>query len=223
MSRWAGVLLQRLNEIYIDNTPGTHSDTCHIKTVPVILNGLGVKHVHFPLLTSVRISLVQSDTKWLLISVMCHMGKKLALNLSFTNLTRLNRCPYLYPMFSYSQRRLYHEDTNFYSCVLFDYILRYIFVIRHNPRRPCLWYRMFSYSQRRLYQEDTNFYSFVLFDYILRYIFVIRHNPRRPSLWFRYRHRFWHLSLIIWPSQWATVLTIDSQPTLTLLIQETET
>ena len=32
----------------------------------------------------------------LLISAMCHMGKKLALNLSFTNLTRLNRCPYLY-------------------------------------------------------------------------------------------------------------------------------
>ena len=40
MSRWAGVLLQRLNGIYMDNTPGTHSDTCHIKTVPVILNGL---------------------------------------------------------------------------------------------------------------------------------------------------------------------------------------
>ena len=96
MSRWEGVLLQRLNEIYIDNTPGTHSDTCHIKTVPVILNGLGVKHAHFPLLPSVRTSLVQSDTKWLLISAMCYMDKKLALNLSFTNLTRLNRCPYLY-------------------------------------------------------------------------------------------------------------------------------
>ena len=26
------------------------------------------------------------------------MGKKLALNLSFTNLTRLNRCPYLYQL-----------------------------------------------------------------------------------------------------------------------------
>ena len=95
MSRWAGVLLQRLNEIYIDNTPGTHSDTCHIKTVPVIMIGLGAKNVHFPLLPSVRTSLVQSDTKWLLISVMWHMGKKLALKLSFTNLTRLNRCPYL--------------------------------------------------------------------------------------------------------------------------------
>ena len=95
MSRWAGVLLQRLSEIYIDNTPGRHSDTCHIKTVSVILNGLGVKHVNFPLLPSVRTSLVQSDTKWLLISAMCHMGKKLALNI-FTNLTRLNRCPYLY-------------------------------------------------------------------------------------------------------------------------------
>ena len=93
MSRWAGVLLQRFNEIYIDNTPGTHSDTCHIKTVPVIQNGLGVKHVHFPLLPSVLTTVVQSDTKWLLISSMCHMGKKLALNLSFTNLTRLNRCP----------------------------------------------------------------------------------------------------------------------------------
>ena len=95
MNRWAGVLLQRLNEIYIDYTPGTHSDTCHIKIVPVILNGLEVKHGHFPLLPSVRTSLVQSDTKWLLLSAMCHMGKKLALNLSFTNLTRLNRCPYL--------------------------------------------------------------------------------------------------------------------------------
>ena len=62
MSRRAGVPLQRLIYIY-DNTPGTHSDTCHIKTVPVILNGLGVQHVHFPLLTSVRTSLVQSDTK----------------------------------------------------------------------------------------------------------------------------------------------------------------
>ena len=40
---------------------------------------------------------------------------------------------------------------------------------------------------------------------------------------YRYRHRFWHMSLIIWPSQWAIVLTVDSQPTLTLLIQETET
>ena len=98
MSRWAGVLFQRLNEIYrpIDNTPATHSDTCHIKTVPVILIGLGVKHVHFPLLPSVRASLVQSDTMWLLISAMCHMGKKLALKLSFKNLTRLNRCPYLW-------------------------------------------------------------------------------------------------------------------------------
>ena len=36
MSQWAGVFLQRLIEIYIDNTPGTHSDTCHIMTVPVI-------------------------------------------------------------------------------------------------------------------------------------------------------------------------------------------
>ena len=63
MSRSAGVILQRLNEIYIDNTPGTHSDTCHIETVPVILNALGGKHVHFPLLPSVRTSLVQSDTK----------------------------------------------------------------------------------------------------------------------------------------------------------------
>ena len=96
MSRRAGVFLQRLNKIYIDNTPGTHSDTCHVKTVPIILNGLGVKHVHFPLLPSVLNSLVQSDTKLLLISAMCHMGKKLALNLSFTNLTRLNRCLYLY-------------------------------------------------------------------------------------------------------------------------------
>ena len=48
------MLPQHLNEIYIDNMPGTHSDTCHIKTVPVILNGLGVQHVHFPLLPSVR-------------------------------------------------------------------------------------------------------------------------------------------------------------------------
>ena len=48
MSRRTGVFLQRLNEIYIDNTPGTHSDTCNIKTVPVILNGLWVQHVHFP-------------------------------------------------------------------------------------------------------------------------------------------------------------------------------
>ena len=94
-SRWVGVLLQRLNEIYLDNTPGTHSYTCPIETVPVILNALGGKHVHFPLLPSVRTSLVQSDSKWLLISAMCRMGKKLALNLSFTNLTRLNRCPYL--------------------------------------------------------------------------------------------------------------------------------
>ena len=96
MSCWAGVLFQRLNEMYIDNMPGTHSGTCHIETVPVIQNGLGVKHVHFPLLPSVCTSLVQSDTKWLLISAMCHMGKKLALNLSFINLTRLNHCPYLY-------------------------------------------------------------------------------------------------------------------------------
>ena len=94
MSLWESVFLQRLNEIYIDNTPGTHSDTCNIKTVPVILNGLEVQHVQFPLLPSVRTSLVQSDTKWLL-SAMCHKGKKLALSLSFTNLTRLNRCPYL--------------------------------------------------------------------------------------------------------------------------------
>ena len=50
------MLLQRLNEIYIDNKPGTHSDTCNIKTVPVILNGLGVQHVHFPLLPSVQTS-----------------------------------------------------------------------------------------------------------------------------------------------------------------------
>ena len=63
MSCRASVLFQRLNEIYIDNTPGTHSDTCNIKTVSVILNGLGVQHVHFPLLPSVRTSLVQSDTK----------------------------------------------------------------------------------------------------------------------------------------------------------------
>ena len=65
MSRRAGVLFQRLNEIYVglDNTPGTHSDTCNIKTVPVIVNGLGVQHVHFPLLPSVRTSLVQSDTE----------------------------------------------------------------------------------------------------------------------------------------------------------------
>ena len=40
---------------------------------------------------------------------------------------------------------------------------------------------------------------------------------------YRNRHRFWHQSLIISPSQWATVLTVDSQPILTLLIQETET
>ena len=59
----AGVFFDRLNEIYIDITPGTHSDTCNIKTVPEILNGLGVQHVHFPLLPSVRTSLVQSDTK----------------------------------------------------------------------------------------------------------------------------------------------------------------
>ena len=69
---------------------------CNIKTILVIPNGLGVQHVHFPLLPSVRTSLVQSDTKWLLISAMCHMGKKLALKLSFTNFTCLNRCPYLY-------------------------------------------------------------------------------------------------------------------------------
>ena len=48
MSRWAGVLLQRLNEIYIDNTPGTHSDMCNIKTVPVILNALGGESCAFP-------------------------------------------------------------------------------------------------------------------------------------------------------------------------------
>ena len=48
MTRREGVLFQRLNEIYIDNTPGTHSDKCNIKTVPVTLNGLGVQHVHFP-------------------------------------------------------------------------------------------------------------------------------------------------------------------------------
>ena len=30
------MLLQSLNEIDIDNTPGTHPDTCHIMTVPVI-------------------------------------------------------------------------------------------------------------------------------------------------------------------------------------------
>ena len=47
MSCWVGVLFQHLNEIYIDNTP-EHTDTCNIKTVPVILNGLGVQHVHFP-------------------------------------------------------------------------------------------------------------------------------------------------------------------------------
>ena len=47
----------------------------------------------FPL---VRISVVQSDTKWWLIWAACHMGKRLAPNLSFTNPTRLNRCPYLY-------------------------------------------------------------------------------------------------------------------------------
>ena len=40
---------------------------------------------------------------------------------------------------------------------------------------------------------------------------------------YRYRHRFWHVSLITSPSQWATVLTVDSQPILTLLIQETKT
>ena len=40
---------------------------------------------------------------------------------------------------------------------------------------------------------------------------------------YRYRHRFWPLSLIMSPSQWATVLTVDSQPSLTLLIQETKT
>ena len=96
MSRWAGVLFQHLNEIYIDNTPRTHSDMCNIKSVLVILNGLGVQHVHFPLLTSVRTFLVQSDMKWLLISAMCHMDRKLALKLSFTNLTRLYCCPYLY-------------------------------------------------------------------------------------------------------------------------------
>ena len=74
MSRWAGVFLRRLNEIYIDNTPGTDSDACHIETVPVILNALGGKHVHFPLLPSVRTTIVQSGTKWLLISAMCHIG-----------------------------------------------------------------------------------------------------------------------------------------------------
>ena len=58
ISRLAGVLFQRLKEIDIDYMPGTHPDTCHIKTVPVVLNGLGVKHVHFPLLSSVRTSVV---------------------------------------------------------------------------------------------------------------------------------------------------------------------
>ena len=96
-SRWAGVLLQRLNEIYIDNTPGTHSDMCHIKTVPVILNGLWVQHVHFPLLPSVRTpSSAIGYEVIILISTTCHMGKKLAFNLPFTNLTHPNRCPYLY-------------------------------------------------------------------------------------------------------------------------------
>ena len=96
ISRWEGVLLRSLNEIDIDNTPGTHPDTCHIETAPVILHGLGVKHVHFPLVPSVLTSTVHSDTKWWLILATSHMGKKLALNLSFTNLIRLNRCPYLY-------------------------------------------------------------------------------------------------------------------------------
>ena len=115
MNRWAGVLFQRLNEIYIENTPGTHSDTCNIKTVPVILNGLGVQHVHFPWFPSVHTSLVQSDTKWLLISAMCHMGKKLALKLSFANLTRLNRCPYLYYYWRY-QRTAGSLAANFVYC-----------------------------------------------------------------------------------------------------------
>ena len=62
ISRCAGVLLQR-NEIHIDNKPGTHPNTCHIKSVPVTLNVLGVKHEHFLLLPSVRTSVVQSDTE----------------------------------------------------------------------------------------------------------------------------------------------------------------
>ena len=36
ISRWAGVLLQHLNKIDIDNTSGTHPDTFHIMTAPVI-------------------------------------------------------------------------------------------------------------------------------------------------------------------------------------------
>ena len=48
MSRRAGVFLQGRNEIYIDNTPGTHSDTCHIETVPIILNALGGEACEFP-------------------------------------------------------------------------------------------------------------------------------------------------------------------------------
>ena len=34
---------------------------------------------------------------------MCHMGKKLAFSLAFTNLTRLNPCPYLYILFLTTQ------------------------------------------------------------------------------------------------------------------------
>ena len=36
ISRWMDMLFQRLNEIDMDNMPGTHPDTCHIMTVPVI-------------------------------------------------------------------------------------------------------------------------------------------------------------------------------------------
>ena len=39
------------------------------------------------------------------------MGKKLALKLSFTNITRLNRCPYLYPqVVAFQPNIIYQQD-----------------------------------------------------------------------------------------------------------------
>ena len=43
-------------------------------------------------------------------------------------------------------------------------------------------------------------------------VLVITTPDHHVHSMYSYRHRFWHLSLIIWPSQWATVLTVDSQP-----------
>ena len=50
---------------------------------------------------------------------------------------------------------------------------------------------------------------------LAREVWTTQQRWRACYCCYRCRHRFWHLSLIIWPSQWATVLTVDSQPTLT--------